>query len=265
MKTKTISCLNAVIFALCFLWMGTGCDQIPYPEAGGMGTLVMNITDAPDEMVRTTPKKDKDEEEQYEQVYVTFTEISVHKADVDNETDDELDDRDNETDNDTETTLALMTAEDNETDIDGEWIVVSSEEQGFDLLQFQNGEFDLLAQADLEAGKYTQIRLKITDEEDENGEPKTYVMVEGEKYKLTVPSGTRSGLKLTEGINVYADQETVIFIDFDAEKSVHKTGNGKYQMKPTIKILDSAPLCTGGCDNETDNGTEIPDNESMYK
>jgi len=82
-------------------------------------------------------------------------------------------------------------------------------------------------------------------------------MVEGEKHKLTVPSGTQSGLKLTKGFTITADNETVLFLDFDAQKSVHKTGNGKYKMKPTIKILDTAPPSSGG-----DNETEIPDDDN---
>ena len=256
MKTKTISYLCAIIFCLGLFWMGIGCDQ---PDAeDGRGTLIMNITDAPDESnARISLKKDDTEEEKYEQVYITFTEISVHKADADNETaGDDLDD-DNETDNDTEVAFIGIMAEDNETadnetDDGAAWIVISSDEQGFDLKQLQDGAFDLLAQEELDAGKYTQVRLKITDEDDADGEPKTYVMVEGEKYKLTVPSGTKSGLKLTKGFTISAGQETILYLDFDAQKSVHKTGSDKYQMKPTIKILDTAPPSLSGGDNETE-------------
>ncbi len=256
MKRKTISCLSAVIFCLGLFWLGIGCDQ-PYPE-GSTGSLIMNITDAPEEMARINPKKDTPEDEKYEQVYITFTEISVHKADADNETD-YSDDDDNETDNGTNMSFIGIMDNDNETDSDAGWIVISSDEQGFDLMQLQDGAFDLLAQAELDAGKYTQVRLKITDEDDEDGEPKTYVMIEGEKHILTVPSGTKSGLKLTKGFTITADNETVLYLDFDAEKSVHKTGNNKYQMKPTIKILNTAPPCTGDCDNETD----VPDNGTI--
>ncbi len=120
---------------------------------------------------------------------------------------------------------------------DAGWIIVSDEEQGFDLLLLQDGKFELLAEAELDTGKYTQIRLKITDELDENDEPKTYVVVDGEKYALTVPSGTKSGLKLTHGFNIESDTETVLYIDFDADKSVNQTGNGEYKLKPTIKVM----------------------------
>jgi len=32
-------------------------------------------------------------------------------------------------------------------------------------------------------------------------------------------------------------EETVLTIDFDAEKSIIKTGNGNYKLKPVIKIV----------------------------
>ncbi|MCP4623946.1 MAG: DUF4382 domain-containing protein, partial [bacterium] len=169
-------------------------------------------------------KKDKETAE-YEQVHITFTEISVHKANADNNTDIIIDGEDNETDNTTEAARIQIMAEDNETTDGTGWIVISSDEQSFDLMELQDGAFDLLAEKELGAGKYTQVRLKITDENDAAGEPKTYVMIDGEKFELTVPSGTKSGLKLTKGFTITADRETVLYLDFDAQKSVNQTGN----------------------------------------
>ena len=123
MKTKTVIYLFAGFLCLGLFWAGIGCD-LP----GGTGTLVMNLTDAPDVSARISLKKDAAEEETYEEVFITFTEISVHKADADNESDagdDDIDD-DNETD-------------DNATDSGAAWIIISSEEQGFDLMQLQSG------------------------------------------------------------------------------------------------------------------------------
>jgi len=62
------------------------------------------------------------------------------------------------------------------------------------------------------------------------------------KYPLVVPSGTKSGLKLTSGFEITADNDTVIYLDFDAEESV-KTPGDKYHLQPTIKILyDLVPI-----------------------
>jgi len=177
-------------------------------DIAGQGTLTINLTDAPGD---------------YEEVYITFTEVSVHKAEAEGIDDDN----------------ATNGAGDNETEAG--WIIVSDEEQGFDLLTLQDGNFDLLAQSELDTGQYTQIRLKITDEMDENGELKTYVKADGTKHVLTVPSGTQSGLKLTHGFTIEADNETTLFIDFDADKSVNQTGAGNYKLQPTIKVLDGLP------------------------
>ena len=263
MKKKTIMLVRMLVAVVClgFLCAGIGCE-LPDGEPG-RGILTMNITDAPEIDASISRKKGGFEAEQYEEVYITFTEISVHKADADNETNGGGDNEtDNETDNGTQESFYQGTDEDNETDDDGaRWIVVSDLEQGFDLMLLQDGAFDLLAQEELEAGTYTQVRLKITDEEDEYEEPKTYVKVDGKKYKLTVPSGTRSGLKLTRGFTITADEETVLYLDFDAQRSVNKTGSGKYMLKPTIKILDTVPADGGGEDNET--GVPEGDNETQ--
>jgi len=202
MKSRWILFLSFVLAGSLLLFVS--CD------IAGQGTLTINLTDAPGD---------------YEEVYVTFIEVSVHKA--------EAEGIDGNDDN------ATNGAGDNETEAG--WIIVSEKEQGFDLLTLQDGNFDLLAQSELDTGKYTQIRLKITDEMDENDEPKTYVMVEGIKHVLTVPSGTQSGLKLTHGFTIESDNETTLFVDFDADKSVHQTGAGDYMLKPTITVLDELP------------------------
>ena len=204
MRKKVFLIFCSFIVLTGFLYAGSGCTK-----QGGKGVLTINITDKP---------------AVYEAVFITFTQVSVHKAQgVDNDTD-------NDTDN----------GGDNATNDTNGWIIISNQEQGFDLLQLQNGEFTLLAKAKLAAGDYTQIRLKITDALDANDEPKTYVMVDGEKHPLVVPSGTKSGLKLVHPFTIASDN-TTLYLDFDAEKSVNQTGNGAYHLNPTIEVLTSPP------------------------
>lgn len=215
MKTKKITTVITSLTALLFLFFGCGAKE-------KTGTLKINLTDTPGT---------------YEEVFITFSEVSVHRGE----------DQDNSTGN----------AADNAAN--SGWIIIEDEEQGFDLLTLQSGNFTLLAEAKLAAGIYTQIRLKISDGEDENGEPKTYVKVGGEKYALKVPSGTKSGLKFTHPFRIEADNETVFFVDFDAEKSVKQTGKGNYQLKPTISILSELSPnhgeqgITGTVQDSTDN------------
>ena len=58
-----------------------------------------------------------------------------------------------------------------------------------------------------------------------------------EKYPLIVPSGQQSGLKLIHPFRIITGATTSLFLDFNAEKSVLKTGNGQYKLKPTIAVL----------------------------
>lgn len=199
--------MMSVLVLLCgLLCFNLGCNS------NGTGTLQVNLTDKPADEI-------------YEQVVITFSQISVHKGleqDVVEATQDEEDDNNED-----------------EVDNDGGWIVINGDEQAFDLLQLQDGKFDLLAQDALTEGVYTQIRLKIADGNDEAGNPKTYVKLAGDdtKYPLIIPSGLQSGLKLIHPFRIIADSITVLYLDFNAEKSLIKTGNGQYKLKPTIAVL----------------------------
>jgi hypothetical protein len=51
---------------------------------------------------------------------------------------------------------------------------------------------------------------------------------------VDVPSGT---LKLNREFDVPVGGATTILIDFDADKSIHQTGNGKYKMTPVIGVV----------------------------
>ena len=59
MRMKTIGYLCTALLCLAVFWTGTGCDL----AGGGTGTLIMNLTDAPDVNARVSLKKDDAEEE----------------------------------------------------------------------------------------------------------------------------------------------------------------------------------------------------------
>ena len=77
-----------------------------------------------------------------------------------------------------------------------------------------------------------------------------YVTIGEYTYPLEVPSGTQSGLKLIHPFEIIEGGNTVLFLDFDAEKSVVNTGNDQYKLKPTIKILSQGVKGTVVDDNE---------------
>jgi hypothetical protein len=112
------------------------------------------------------------------------------------------------------------------------WTVVCDSVQTFDLLELRNGAMALFADHQLEAGHYTQIRLKITDGSN--------VVVDGEQHDLEIPSGYQSGVKLNHQFEIQEDVTYELLLDFDAEKSIIEKGNGQYQMKPVIRAITMA-------------------------
>ncbi len=109
-------------------------------------------------------------------------------------------------------------------DTNGTWIYISNETQTFDLIQLQNAT-EVLGEANLSAGWYTQIRLYVE---------KALVTIDGEQYDLKIPS---KNVKLITPFLVQDNETLILTLDFDVQKSVHETGNGKYIMKPTIKVI----------------------------
>jgi hypothetical protein len=108
------------------------------------------------------------------------------------------------------------------------WYTIINDSQIFDLIALQNVT-DVLGEKTLAAGKYTQVRLTI-----EKAEITVNNSGKLEVHDLKIPSGN---IKLTKGFWIVEDETTVLTLDFDIHESVHKTGSGKYMLKPTIKII----------------------------
>lgn len=101
----------------------------------------------------------------------------------------------------------------------------------YDILRFRNGMDTLLLTGALPAGKIGQIRLILGDG--------NTVVVDGVPEPLTTPSAQESGLKLNLQETLVAGGAYDIWIDFDASKSIHQTGNGKYMLKPVIRAYSA--------------------------
>jgi len=112
------------------------------------------------------------------------------------------------------------------------WMVVSSDTLTANLLEFTNGNFAVLADSALAAGDYTQVRLLLTDNNS--------VVVDGVSHPLQIPSATTSGLKLNHPFTIEEGLTYSATLDFDAERSIHVTGNGTYKMRPVIRIIVDA-------------------------
>jgi len=112
------------------------------------------------------------------------------------------------------------------------WTVICDTTQTYDLLELRNGAMALFADHLLDPGHYTQIRLKITDGSN--------VIVDSTQYDLEIPSGYQSGVKINHQFQIEEDVTYELLLDFDAEKSIIKKGNGQYQMKPVIRAIAKA-------------------------
>lgn len=105
-----------------------------------------------------------------------------------------------------------------------------------DLLTLQ-GVSLLLGSSELLPNHYTQLRVFLMEEAElvlegidgPTGETVTKI--------LKIPSSANTGIKLNRPFDIVEGGITKLTIDFDAGKSVIKTGNGNYKMKPVIHLI----------------------------
>ncbi|KAA9038591.1 DUF4382 domain-containing protein [Ginsengibacter hankyongi] len=119
---------------------------------------------------------------------------------------------------------------------DSNWTSVADAHTGeYNLLDLTNGKDTILADAEIPAGKISQIRLLLGDN--------NYIITNsGDKISLTTPSAQQSGLKVQINQDVTGGQLYRLILDFDAGKSIVKAGNsGKYILKPVIRVISFVP------------------------
>lgn len=109
------------------------------------------------------------------------------------------------------------------------WYVINNILRSFNLLQLRNGASAVLGDSILTSGDYTQIRLILTDG--------NYVIDNGVKHDLIVPSGTQTGIKLNHAFTIEPNAIYELMLDFNVDKSIHITGNGHYMLKPVIRCM----------------------------
>jgi len=109
------------------------------------------------------------------------------------------------------------------------------------LLELQNGVREELGIADLEEGRYTQMRLIIGDIPDGGHPSANYIIDENDQYHdLKIPSGYQSGIKIVHGIEIRSGENTELILDFCASDSIVTPGHdGEWLLKPTIKVIDT--------------------------
>ncbi|MCW5921152.1 MAG: DUF4382 domain-containing protein [Saprospiraceae bacterium] len=108
-----------------------------------------------------------------------------------------------------------------------QWVSLNTNAGIYNLLDFQNGVDTLLATGMVPADVLKEVRFILG--------PDNSVMVDSIVYPLQTPSAQQSGLKIKIDKSLNLDINTLT-LDFDAEQSVVKTGNGGFILKPVIKV-----------------------------
>ncbi|HEX9909188.1 MAG TPA: DUF4382 domain-containing protein [Thermoplasmata archaeon] len=130
----------------------------------------------------------KDLPDDWIHVNVTFSEVKIHAADAGN---------------------------------NSGWRSLSIKNQTVDLASLTNVS-ELLASGNVSAGKYTQIRLVVTNV--------TGTMADGTVVNFTVPSGE---LKTNHPFNVTADHTETLTLDIDLSRSIAHNAQG-WMFKPVL-------------------------------
>jgi hypothetical protein len=117
--------------------------------------------------------------------------------------------------------------DDNNGDDDHEWYTIDTHNKIYNLLDLQNDVNILLASGPYPHDRVHEIRLLLGD--------RNSIKIGGILYPLTVPSGSSSGFKIKINKTLVPGPNDIL-IDFDAGLSIHETGNGKFMLRPVLKI-----------------------------
>lgn len=135
--------------------------------------------------------------------------------------------------------------------IDSQWISVQGDPVKINLLEWNNGRSILIGSAEMPAGHYTQIRLMIDAAE---------IVVDGQHFPLTVPSGAQTGLKMGPEFTILAGSTYELVIDFDVERSIVINGPRhnpySYKLKPHLRCIPRA--VTGAIGGTVTNPEHLP-------
>lgn len=168
------------------------------------GTINVYVTDAP-------------AREEVTGIWVTISEIQVHKAVAEQE-------------QQQQTGSGNQTQEQQQTQTGGgEWITIGLSDNAteFNLMDIEGIEKYIGTKA-VEEGKYTQVRLVVSNAQVQLGEGEDAVLKDA-----TVPSGE---LKIVRAFDVIAGETTSLVLDFDAARMVTVSGAGRVIVKPVINL-----------------------------
>ncbi len=114
------------------------------------------------------------------------------------------------------------------TDSDNSWITVQNEAGPVNLLDYTNGEELTLSDTEFPTGKLSLIRLVLGSDNS--------IIVNGNKYDLA-NSMNQQGLTVRVDQILKEGNFYNFHIDFDLSRSILDLGNGRYILKPVLRLI----------------------------
>jgi heat shock protein HslJ len=202
-------CLIPVILAMLALAGGACKETEEVTTPVSQGTINVYVTDAP-------------AREKVTGIWVTISEIQVHKAVAEQEQEQQQTGSDNQT--------QVQEQEKQQTQLGGgEWITISLSDNSteFNLMDVAGIE-QYIGTKIVEEGKYTQVRVVVDEAQVQLGEGE-----DAELHDATVPSGE---IKIVHAFDVIAGETTTLVLDFDAGRMVTVSGADRVIVKPVINL-----------------------------
>lgn len=134
------------------------------------------------------------------------------------------------------------------------WTTIANTSKKYDIFKLkQTGTSELLADANLEAGTYEQIRLTVS---------RVDITANGATQEAKLPSNV---LKIVGDLTVTAGETSTASVDFLLDKSLHLTGSGTYILTPVVRLLTKNDVeVSVKADNVVEeDGGEVEDDETQ--
>jgi hypothetical protein len=123
-------------------------------------------------------------------------------------------------------------------DTDSGWTEIAMPSaRKINLLSLSNGVLDRLGQTQLAVGRYTQVRL-VLSENSVLSPMANSVVVSGTTTERPIDTpSAQTGIKINHTFDVAADSTVDLALDFDACRSVVTRGNNSYLLKPVVSAV----------------------------
>jgi hypothetical protein len=124
----------------------------------------------------------------------------------------------------------------------GKFVILSSDTLTFDLMKLRNGITQELTNINIPQGNYDEIRLYVE-------EAKLKIKDQSAPYKVKVPSGSQTGIKIfiNPSVTVAGGLTSELLLDFDLSRSFvmrgnmdHSAGVNGFIFKPCIKVTNNS-------------------------